>query len=108
MNAIEDDDDIDWNTDPFKFPDRVGRESPEELVAMIRFAGPPAFQEALRTLCLEYSDIFATSVRYLPVKVQSMVLDIEHSKWKAQRNRLPQRSHSTEKQPSLKETDLCF
>ena len=53
LDAIEDDDDIDWNTDPFEFPDRVGRESPEELVAMIQFAGPPALQEALRALCLE-------------------------------------------------------
>ena len=25
LDAIEDDDDIDWNTDPFEFPDRVGR-----------------------------------------------------------------------------------
>ena len=47
----------------------------EELVAMIQFAGPPALQEAPRALCLEYSDIFATSVRRLPAKVQSMVLD---------------------------------
>ena len=36
LDAIEDDDDNHWNTDPFKFPDRVGRESPEELVAMIQ------------------------------------------------------------------------
>ena len=33
LDAVEDDDDIDWNTDPFEFPDRVGRESPEELVS---------------------------------------------------------------------------
>ena len=84
LDAIEDDDDIDWNTDPFEFPDRVGRESPEELVAMIQFAGPPALQEALRALCL------ATSVRRLPAKVQSMVLDIDNSEWEAPRNRLPQ------------------
>ena len=90
LDAIEDDDDIDWNTDPFEFPDRVGRESPEELVAMIQFAGPPALQEALRALCLEYSDILATSVRRLPAKVQSMVLDIDNSEWEAPRNRLPQ------------------
>ena len=50
------------------------------LVAIIQFAGPSALQEALRALCLEYSDIFATSVRRLPVKVQSMMLGIDHSK----------------------------
>ncbi len=48
---------------------------------MIQFAGPPALQEALRAMCLEYSDIFATSVRRLPAKEQSMVLDIDHSNW---------------------------
>jgi hypothetical protein len=26
LDAIEDDDDIDWNTDPFEYPDRVDRE----------------------------------------------------------------------------------
>jgi hypothetical protein len=69
LDVIEDDDDIEWN-----------RESPEELVALIQFAGPPALQAALRAQCLEYSDIFATSARHLPAKVQSMVLDIDHSK----------------------------
>ncbi len=31
-----------------------------------------------------------------------MVLDIDHSKWEAPRNRLPQRSHSTEKQAAIR------
>ena len=104
LDAIEDDNDIEWNIDPFEYPDRVDRESPEELVALIQFAGPPALQAALRTLCLEYSDIFAISVRHLPAKVQSMVLDIDHSKWEAPRNRLPQRSYSTEKQVAVRST----
>jgi len=64
------------DNDTFEYPDRVDHESSEELVALIQFAGPPALQAALRTLCLEYSDIFAISVRHLPAKVQSMVLDI--------------------------------
>jgi hypothetical protein len=102
LDAIEDDDDIDWNTDPVEYPDRVDRESAEELVALIQFAGLPALQEALRALCLEYSDIFATSVRHLPAKVQSMVLDIDNSKWEALRNQLPQRSHVTEKQAAIR------
>ena len=50
LAAIEEDDGIDWNTDPFEFPDRVERDSPEELIAMIQFAGPPALQKALRVL----------------------------------------------------------
>jgi hypothetical protein len=74
LDAVEDDDDIEWNTDPFEYPDRVKRESPE---ALIQFAGPPALQEALRALCLEYSDIFATSVRHLPAKVQAIRSQID-------------------------------
>jgi hypothetical protein len=63
LDAIEDDDDIDWNTDPFEYPDRVERESPEELVALIQFAGPPALQEALRAIFryLRYIDTTPSS-----------------------------------------------
>jgi len=51
LDAIEDDYDIEWNTDPFEDPDRVDRESQEELVALIQYAGPPELQAALRALC---------------------------------------------------------
>jgi hypothetical protein len=91
LDAIEDDDDIERNTDPSEYPDRADRESSEEFLALIHFAGRFALQAALRALCLEYSDIFATSVRH---RVQSMVLDIDHSKWEAPR-------HSTEKKAAI-------
>ena len=104
LDAIEDDYDIEWSTDPFEDPDRVDRESEEELVALIQYAGPPELQAALRALCLEYSDIFVPSVRHLPAKVQSMVLDIDHSKWEALRNRLPQHSRWAEKQVVVRST----
>ena len=48
-------------------PHRADPESPDELLAMIQFAGTPALQEALRALCMEFN-------RYLLARVQSMVM----------------------------------
>jgi hypothetical protein len=47
---MEDDDDIEWPDDPLDRPHRAEPESPDELLAMIQFAGTPALQEALRAL----------------------------------------------------------
>jgi hypothetical protein len=49
---IADDDDIDWNTDPFEMrPDRVNLETPVEIIAMIKVSGSPWLQEQLRSRC---------------------------------------------------------
>jgi hypothetical protein len=77
-------------------------ESPEELLGLITFAGTPTLQSALRALCLEYIDIFATAVSSLPAQVESMEIEIDRAKWEVPRNRLPQRNHSTEKQRSIR------
>ena len=56
LDAMEDDDDIEWPKDPR----RAEPESPDELLAMIQFAGTPALQEALtdrHQLCC-YSQIW--------------------------------------------------
>ena len=74
----------------------------DELLAMIQFAGPPAFQEQLRSLCREFIDVFSTAVRSLPAKVEPMVIDVDRARWELPRNRLPQRHHSTEKQASIR------
>ena len=42
LDAMEDDDDIEWKEDPFDRPHRAEPESPEELLAMIQFEGMPA------------------------------------------------------------------
>ena len=69
---------------------------------MIQFAGTPAIQEAQRALCREFIDIFSTAVRKLPAKVQSMVIEIDRTKWELPSNRLPQRHHSAEKQTAIR------
>lgn len=42
LDTIKYNDDIDWNVDPFEYPDHKERESPEEFVVLIHFAGPLA------------------------------------------------------------------
>jgi len=102
LDAMEDDDDIEWPENPFDRPHRAEPESPDELLAMIQFEGTPALQQALRALCREFIDIFSTAVRPLPAKVKSMVIDIDRSKWELPCNRLPQRHHSAEKQSAIR------
>ena len=42
FDAIADDDDIEWKTDPFEMrPESVNRETPDEIIAMITFEGSP-------------------------------------------------------------------
>jgi len=47
LDAIEDDDDIDWPENSFDRPHRAEPESPDELLAMIQFEGTQA-------LCREF------------------------------------------------------
>ena len=49
LDAIADDDDIEWKTDPFEMrPESANPETPDEIIAMITFAGSPELQEQLR------------------------------------------------------------
>jgi hypothetical protein len=62
-------------------PESANPETPDEIIAMIIFAGSPELQEQLRSLCREYIDIFSTSVRSLPAQVDPMVIEIDRTKW---------------------------
>ena len=74
---------------PQERPESANPETPDEIIAMITFAGSPELQEQLRSLCREYIDIFSTSVRSLPAQVDLMVIEIDRTKWEVPRNRLP-------------------
>ena len=73
LDALEDDDDIDWPEDPFDRPESVNPKSPDELLVIIQFEGTPA-------LYREFIDIFDTAVRVLPAKVDAMVIEVDRSK----------------------------
>ena len=76
LDAIVDDDDIEWKTDPFAMrPESANLETPDEIIAMIiTFEGSPELQEQLRSLSREYIDIFSTSVRSLPSHLDTIPL----------------------------------
>jgi len=73
-------------------------ETPDEIIAMITFAGSPELQEQLRSLCREYFDIFSTSVRSVPAQVDPMVIEIDRTKWEVPRNNLPPRHPHADQQ----------
>ena len=99
LDAIADDDDIEWKKDPFEMrPESENPVTPDEIIVMITFAGSPELQKQLRSLCIEYIDIFSTSIRSLPTQVDPIVFEIDRAKWETPRNRMPPRHHSAEKQ----------
>ena len=103
LDSVEDDDDIEWPHNPFDIrPDSASPESPDELLAMIQFEGSLELQEKLRGLCREFIDIFSTSVRARPARVDPMTLDINRANWEIPANRLPPRHHSEDKQTAIR------
>ena len=72
------------------------RTAPDEVIAMITFAGSPELQEQLRSLNRKNIDIS------LPAQVDQMVIKIDRAKWETPRNRLPPRHHSTETQLAIR------
>ena len=55
LDSVADNDDIEWPHSPFEIrPDSASPESPDELLAIIQFAGSPGLQEKLRGLCREF------------------------------------------------------
>ena len=70
FDPIEDDDDIDWKYNPFDV-DSINEviETPEQLMSQITFEGSPQLQTKLKTLVLEFIDVFATKVRREPMKI---------------------------------------
>jgi hypothetical protein len=65
----------------FDYREDHNTETPEELLAMIRFEGTVGFQAKLRKLCEEYIDVFSA-------KVEPMSIVVDRGKWEVSRNRL--------------------
>ncbi len=90
-------------------PESANPKTPDEIIAMITFAGSPELQEQLRSLCREYINIFSTSVRSLPAQVDPMVIEIDRTKWEVPRNRLPLDTILLKsKQPSARRSTNCW
>ena len=54
LDAIADDDDIEWKKDPFEMrPESENPVTPDEIIVMITFAGSPELQKQLRSLYID-------------------------------------------------------
>ena len=82
FDPIQDDDDIDWKYNPFDV-DSINEviETPVQLMSQITFEGSPQLQTKLKTLVLEFIDVFATKVRREPAAVEPMKIVIDEDKW---------------------------
>ena len=88
LDPLVDDDDIEWKKNPFDV-DHLSEsgETPEELMAMITFEGSPQLQSRLKSLVLEFIDVFATKVRKVPADVEPMKIVVDQEKWRLPCNR---------------------
>ena len=57
---------------------------------------------ALKALCLEFINVFATKVRREPAMVDPREIKVDQSKWQLPCNRAPPRIHSEEKQVEIR------
>jgi len=73
--------------------------SPDNLPTQIM--GPPSLQEALKTLCVEYTDIFNKVLQKIPAAVEPLTFEYDAIQWNRHANRLPARTMSTDKQQEV-------
>jgi hypothetical protein len=78
--------------------DRSDSKDKEALIDLIDFDGTPEFQAQMRTLCLEYADIFSQELNPEPSKLPPMELQVNDIQWKVNKNRGPARTQSMENQ----------
>ena len=105
LDAIEDDDDIDWKHNPFDVDSVDGSEE----MSQITFEGSPQLQAKLKALVREFIDVFATKVRREPAAVEPMKIVVDEDKWRLLCNRAPPRKHSEEKQKEIrKQVDVLL
>ena len=86
LDPLDDDDDIEWKTNPFDAD----------------FKGSPQLQTRLKALVIEFIDVFATKVRREPAAVEPMKISIDKNKWRLPCNRAPPRRYSEEKQKEIR------
>ena len=95
------DDEILDKEHPIDFLNKVNIQTPDELLDLIHIEGSEELQAKLKALCKEYRDIFSTTVRGRPANLPEMKIEVDDTKWKHGRNRLPPRQHGPEKQAEI-------
>jgi len=73
-----------------------------EFLKHIKISGSHSLQKALRALCIEYSEIFATSLPREAAKVKPLTIDIDLLKWESSKNCSRARLLTDEKEVEMK------
>ena len=64
-------------------------------IASLHIAGDEDLQSKIRSLCLDFVDIFSNELPSAPAKIPPFDLVVDDSKWKTPKNRTPPRPQST-------------
>ena len=100
---LYDDDDIDRDkTDTFKPLSTTS--SNTDILYLIHLSGDEDLQSRLRTLCMEFADIFSNELPKNPADILPFNLIIDDNKWKVGKYRAPPRSQFSVKQTVLFKT----
>ncbi len=76
-------------------------EKAELSLQKISVHGSPELQKHIRTLCIEYKDIFSEYVRAEPARIPPMDIQVDESKWFINKNRLPPRPQTEARQRAI-------
>ena len=87
---------------PFREPD-TGTEvlSDEEFLSRVVIEGTPELQEGIKTVLLEFKDIFSDKLRAKSADIPPFELDVDKSMWESYRNRGPVRVQTQLKQDEI-------
>ena len=68
---------------------------PSDPIASLHIAGDEDLQAKIRSLCLDFVDIFSNELPSAPARIPTFDLVVDDSKWHTPRNRAPPRPQST-------------
>ena len=57
-----------------------------DFINQIKFSGPKTFQDSLKKICIEYADIFSSTLSEEPARVKPLEIVIDKSKWETSKN----------------------
>jgi len=72
-----------------------------DLLNKIDIQGDESLQNALRALCVEFSDIFSETVRLEPADIPPLEIEVDLSKWQTKANRGAPRPQSHENEQEI-------
>jgi hypothetical protein len=73
-----------------------------EFLISIKFSGPVKLQKTLKDLCIEFKDIFSSTLSKEPAFVKPLKIDIDLSQWESPKNCSRSRLQTEEKEGEIK------